>query len=303
MIQSFSPPQRSTAILIFCTLVAFLALSFMDTARADTCTGDCQNGTGTVVYSNGNRYTGSFRNGLPDGRGVQTTSSGQEYTGGFKNGNRDGFGILTVTGKFRYAGEFRQNTFDGAGILIMEDGTKYGGEFRSDKLSGIGFDIQPGGKSKYVGEWKDDSREGQGIKLWDGHTYMGKFKDDDFEGVGIFKLRGESASITVFKDGKLQSSRELDEPPRATVAPQVKPQPTYTPPAIDQSARDSEERRRRADEQAQMKANARNACLAQKQTCFAQCKGMSDRKESDSFFSTSPRFKCELSCSFIDCDK
>lgn len=57
--------------------------------------GDCANGRGTYVNKDdGSRYTGTFKNGKPDGEGVLTLANSDKYTGQFANGKFNGKGTL-----------------------------------------------------------------------------------------------------------------------------------------------------------------------------------------------------------------
>jgi hypothetical protein len=44
------------------------------------------NGQGTAHYPSGNRYTGEFRNGVPDGEGTLYLASGERRAGPWRNG-------------------------------------------------------------------------------------------------------------------------------------------------------------------------------------------------------------------------
>ena len=66
--------------------------------------GDCQGGYGTYVFKEGDKYVGSFRNGLPHGRGLVYYTNGE-----------------------RYEGEMANAKFNGHGILFMKDGTMASG--------------------------------------------------------------------------------------------------------------------------------------------------------------------------------
>jgi len=62
--------------------------------------GDCENGKGRYVYSDGSVYEGEFKNGKKDGRGVYTYGSksindGSVYKGYFTQGKKNGFGKFT----------------------------------------------------------------------------------------------------------------------------------------------------------------------------------------------------------------
>ena len=47
--------------------------------------GDCTNGNGTYVYSNGDKYVGHFKNGKIDGKGTLTSHDGIKNVGEFKD--------------------------------------------------------------------------------------------------------------------------------------------------------------------------------------------------------------------------
>ena len=66
-------------------------------------------------------------------------------------------------------------------------GNKYVGEWRDNKRTGQGtFTYSPNGESaghKYVGEWKDDDYNGQGTYTHaDGTVEEGTWKDDELNG-------------------------------------------------------------------------------------------------------------------------
>ena len=57
---------------------------------------------------------------------------------------------------------------------------------------------------KYVGQWKKDQMNGQGIMFYPiGDTYIGEYKDSKKHGVGIYKWRSGAKDIGEFKNGKL----------------------------------------------------------------------------------------------------
>jgi len=56
--------------------------------------GDCENGEGTYVNSDGSSYKGRWKNGKPDGRGTKIDADGKKYTGQFINGKANGTGTL-----------------------------------------------------------------------------------------------------------------------------------------------------------------------------------------------------------------
>ena len=88
---------------------------------------------------------------------------------------------------------------------------KYVGEFKDDKRNGQGTFTYASGE-KYVGEFKDDKRNGQGTYTYaDGEKYVGEFKDDKRNGQGIFYLANGSISQSgVWSDDKLVTSQYVD---------------------------------------------------------------------------------------------
>ncbi|MCI4649011.1 caspase family protein, partial [Phaeodactylibacter sp.] len=64
--------------------------------------GDCRNGTGTYIFKNDNKYTGTFKDGYPHGKGTIIYANGERYEGELKMGYLSGHGVLfTNTGEQR----------------------------------------------------------------------------------------------------------------------------------------------------------------------------------------------------------
>ncbi len=66
-------------------------------SAADCITGDCVNGHG--VYdnpTNGERYSGAFRDGVPHGQGTFRRDDGSTYVGEYKDGLMDGHGPVVI---------------------------------------------------------------------------------------------------------------------------------------------------------------------------------------------------------------
>lgn len=56
--------------------------------------GDCQNGYGTFLFQDSSRYTGTFREGLPEGQGVIYYPNGERYEGMIQSGQLHGRGTM-----------------------------------------------------------------------------------------------------------------------------------------------------------------------------------------------------------------
>ena len=90
------------------------------------------------------KYEGSVKNGVPWGKGTLTYKNGDIYLGEFENGEKNGFGLLI----------FAEDDEDEAQLTFR-------GIFENDQRQGNGTMIWKNGE-KYVGNWKNDQRSGQG---------------------------------------------------------------------------------------------------------------------------------------------
>lgn len=69
------------------------------------------NGQGTLVYANGDKYEGDFKQGVFEGQGTFTSRTGWSYKGDFKKGQADGKGTLKAKNNKVYKGTFKQGIF------------------------------------------------------------------------------------------------------------------------------------------------------------------------------------------------
>ncbi|MDC1341775.1 hypothetical protein N8222_08240, partial [Oceanospirillaceae bacterium] len=93
------------------------------------------------------------------------------------------------------------------GTITFANGSKYVGEWKDDTRTGQGtFTYSPNGEwagHKYVGEWKDDKRTGQGTYTWpDGDKYVGQWKDSKRTGQGTHTQATGDKYVGEYKDGK-----------------------------------------------------------------------------------------------------
>ena len=94
----------------------------------------------------------------------------------------------------------------GQGTVTLPDGSKYVGEYKDGKRHGQGTLILPYGK--YVGEFKDDKKHGQGTHTWpSGQKYVGEWRDGSY--VGESKDYRYSDSEDTYSNRK--KYKELDE--------------------------------------------------------------------------------------------
>jgi hypothetical protein len=81
------------------------------------------------------------------------------YNGQLSNGVPDGEGIWIVPEVGWYSGGFRNGKLHGIGMQEYVDGTRYAGEYKDDTRTGQGWFMFGSGELKgwsYIGEWKDN---------------------------------------------------------------------------------------------------------------------------------------------------
>ena len=118
-------------------------------------------GSGTITFSNGNKYVGEIKDGKFNGNGTFTWINGDKYVGEYKDGKQSGNGTFTGANSHKYVGEYNDNKRNGKGTFTDSKGNKYVGEFKDGKLNGNGTLTYANG-NKYVGEFKDDNQTGNG---------------------------------------------------------------------------------------------------------------------------------------------
>ena len=80
------------------------------------------------------KYQGEVKNGKPHGFGILIFPNGLKYVGEFKDGLSNGQGTSTYDGS-KYVGEFKDGKQHGKGIDFDSDlGMKYEGEFKNGKI-------------------------------------------------------------------------------------------------------------------------------------------------------------------------
>lgn len=93
---------------------------------------------GSAKYQNGDKYTGFFRDGKPDGKGYLLYANGDQYEGDFRNGVRDGDGSFVNANRDRYAGQWKAGKRDGIGAATYTLGGHYEGSWKANKFDGKG---------------------------------------------------------------------------------------------------------------------------------------------------------------------
>jgi hypothetical protein len=108
------------------------AYTFYDNGVSTGCTaGDCQNRYGRYKWSNGDSFTGFFKNGNMY-MGTYLYSNGDKYTGTFNSDNQ----------------------FDGEGRFFFINGEYYGGKWKNGNYHGRGY-FHDKNYNQKIGEWSN----------------------------------------------------------------------------------------------------------------------------------------------------
>ncbi|NME69083.1 hypothetical protein [Flammeovirga aprica] len=153
---------------------------------------DLMEGSGKLIFANGNSYEGNFEKGVPYGMGIYQWANGDVYQGGFLDGKMHGRGVLVTKGGERHEGTWIQNEVHGEGIHYYANG------------------------SQYIGSWSKGKRNGKGIMLYiNGDTEQGMWVDDKFipcdcmrESISIEQAYKESEAVFIGKVFEIQSMEE-----------------------------------------------------------------------------------------------
>ena len=91
-------------------------LTFPNGISGKCLSGDCVNGTGVLLLSDGGRYQGAFKDCRKDGKGSFTSADGSTYIGEYKKGKRHGLGTYIFPSGIKYIGTYVAGKRDGRGI-------------------------------------------------------------------------------------------------------------------------------------------------------------------------------------------
>ncbi len=161
---------------------------------------DLPDGHGRSEYKNGNKYEGEWTNGMLDGHGEYIYANGNVYTGYFKNNYLNGIGKMKYQGGDEYEGNWSFGIIQGKGVCKYANGNSYDGYWINNKYNGNGLFTWANGDT-YSGNFKDGSRDGRGtytsatgdlFNCPGCRKYIGQWKNDYKEGWGTcFDINGK----------------------------------------------------------------------------------------------------------------
>ena len=210
-----------------------LTIKYPDGTYYGTIKDGVPDGTGTMTYRSGDKYTGEWLNGTPDGEGTYTLSKKitpslingyglltafskpDAYTGKFK----DGRSVDNTTIKYRdgtYIGTIKDGRPDGNGTYTFANGNTYKGQFENGIGHGQGTCTWHDGSS-YDGQWNNGKQHGQGTYTWpDGSKYVGEWEAGAKHGLGTMTEKNGDKSTGQWVDGQMHGEFNITHPDEAT---------------------------------------------------------------------------------------
>lgn len=131
----------------------------------------------TAAYIGG-VYTGTVRNGKPNGQGTLTWKDGDRYDGAWLDGEISGHGTYSWPAEGeKYDGAWVDGEMSGHGVYTWSNGNRYTGAWLDGDMSGHGTYTWSDGNT-YEGAWLDDKIGAYGTFTWaDGRKYEGRVQD------------------------------------------------------------------------------------------------------------------------------
>lgn len=127
-------------------------------------------------------FEGEYKNNIPEGLGIEIFSNKEKYTGSFTKGLKNGIGTLNYPDGSVYTGMFCNNIIKGYGIFYLNS------NYTDCQYSNL--------KAKnmivYKGYWEGGKLNGYGEITNDNFCYLGYFKNNMKNGFGILYYKLEN---------------------------------------------------------------------------------------------------------------
>lgn len=172
-------------------------------------------GEGTLRYPDGEIYTGTLKDGVPEGHGYFREPNGDQYEGDVRMGELTGTAEALYVNGDNYKGEFKKGKPDGSGTMVFGLGGRYEGGWKNGNPSGPGKIVYAGspGREVAVQDGQDPARR-SAVAVAPGATYTVKQK---FSSAGTTFRRDAARDVPVPPE---RGFNELTPEERAIVASQ-----------------------------------------------------------------------------------
>ena len=185
-----------------------------------------RHGTGSLRWENGDKYEGTFWNGMMDGEGTLYFADGTEYVGSWKLNKMDGQGTRRYANGNVYTGEYRAGKRTGQGRCYFANGDLYTGAWNNDLIEGFGRYHYNTGRA-FEGNFKAGRREGRGkFQLLNGTVDIYRYVDDKRVGDGVRWSKDRTKAWRLDYKGKKRNKVTLEEAMR--IADRCGPVVDYT---------------------------------------------------------------------------
>eukprot|EP00826_Nyctotherus_ovalis_P010338 TRINITY_DN12737_c0_g1_i3.p1 TRINITY_DN12737_c0_g1~~TRINITY_DN12737_c0_g1_i3.p1 ORF type:complete len:288 (+),score=91.61 TRINITY_DN12737_c0_g1_i3:219-1082(+) len=172
---------------------------------------ELQDGNGVMIWPDGSRYDGSWKQGQTNGHGRLIHADGDLYEGGWVGDKANGYGTYIHEDGAVYEGNWVADKQNGKGVETWPDGSRYEGTYKDGMKHGVGTFVWSDG-SEYKGEFAENNLEGKGEYKWtDGRIYTGFWKDNKMHGRGTFTWANGKKYVGEYVDCLLYTSDAADE--------------------------------------------------------------------------------------------
>ncbi len=214
--------------------------------------GNCENGRGLYIWTTGERYDGSWRNGKFEGYGSYTWLDGSKYSGNWVAGNRNGQGTFYEANGKSKTGTWKDNELAPTAnrptttvtttpppstttrpTTSNSNTTTYTGTgcVKGNCRNGVGVYIWKNGE-RYEGKFSGGKQNGSGTYYWpDNSKYVGEWKNARRHGKGIYFFPNLKKKSGIWRDGVMaQEIVNMTTPQVPIVGGSTRPPTTTTRP-------------------------------------------------------------------------
>lgn len=137
-----------------------------------------RNGSGELLWSNGDRYVGNFLDGTRHGQGTLYFADGSEFVGTWAYNFMHGEGTRRFPNGDIYMGEYCDGKRSGVGRFYFANGDMYHGDWHDDKFHGFGRFYYSNGQ-RFEGTFCKSKRHGKGkLQRNDGSLDIYNYNND-----------------------------------------------------------------------------------------------------------------------------
>ncbi|RZN79047.1 MAG: hypothetical protein EVB11_12935, partial [Winogradskyella sp.] len=191
----YSPQDNKFAVMIVSGSDIQKSITLEPNANSSCQVGNCKDGAGFYVYSNGTTYMGFFKNGKSHGPGQLNFTNNQFYIGNFSNGQKDGLGTYVWDSDTNYFGEWKNDKYHGKGVYHYSSSNKKAGLWQNGTYIKSLDGIQPTSNKSNISN-SDSSKS------------VSKYNLSEAEETAILKCRDDNSCLTKVFDAKYEQLKK-----------------------------------------------------------------------------------------------